>query len=451
MLLPDKYPHKNMSTTMSAPGVLQHPSDVHQLMMMMSTPSAASTNKNDDNDLLHHRQQKKLANFNNQNDHNKRQRRLLYVDALNFLGKFQMTRPQFNIHRSIRSVKAFVDSARKSGWSVHVFIDANIQTDEARNKWKKRRESEVRSGKRRVPQGCQTLLADMFKRCNVPVYFSDEMDNDDTLAFHAEADNATVLSGDHDFFRYIGSTFELYRDFEVRPPYLSLIPFSANHRTIPLKMMRPLMPPPRTTSTGSQFTRFLTHYVRGSPSPLTRILGNVHIIVRPLRQALYARLGIETPVIEEFPIWNPSTEQVVWVSDLVMPVSANEDPISHTMLMKPPNLAIAHLFPEVVVKKTQNRYTKDDENDENTPIFVTPSNSTTKIRVSVNDWYRHVFCVQVIVCELCIAAKDNTKSRQSSLLALMLSLPHPSPSKRNKTNRTDSSTINAMMHQLTLQ
>lgn len=446
----------------AAPGSLQHPSSVHQLMML-SSPStvvaAASTNKNDDNDLLHHhRQQKKLANFNNnQNDNhnNKRHRRLLYVDALNFMGKFQMTRPQFNIHRSIRSVKAFVDSARNSGWSVHIFIDANIQTDEARNKWKKRREAEVRSGKRRVPQGCQTLLADMFKRCNVPVYFSEEMDNDDTLAFHAEADNATVLSGDHDFFRYTGSTFELYRDFEVRPPYLSLLPFSANHRTIPLKMMRPLMPPPRTASTGSQFTRSLTHYVRGSPSPLTRILGNVHIIVRPLRQALYARLGIETPVIEEFPIWDPSTKQVVWVSDLVMPVSANEDPISHTMLMKHPSLAIAHLFPEVVVKKTQNRYTtKDDDAVEDTPIFVTPSNTTTKIRVSVNDWYRHVFCVQVIVCELCIAAvKDNMKSRQSSssLLALILSLPHPSPSKRNKTNRTDSSTINAMMHQLTLQ
>jgi hypothetical protein len=46
-------------------------------------------------------------------------------------------------------------------------------------------------------------------------------------------------------------------------------------------------------------------YTRGSPSPLTRTHGNLHNVnaLRKLRQALYARLGVER-VIECFPVWN---------------------------------------------------------------------------------------------------------------------------------------------------
>jgi len=69
-----------------------------------------------------------------------------------------------------------------------------------------------------VQAGCSTGLAilygDMFKDLNITVHYS-EVDNDDTIAAFAERDNAVVLSGDKDYYRYANCKFGIYSDFEI--------------------------------------------------------------------------------------------------------------------------------------------------------------------------------------------------------------------------------------------
>ena len=62
---------------------------------------------------------------------------------------------------------------------------------------------------------------------------------------------------------------------------------------------------------------------RGSPSPLTKRLGNLHAKARPLRQALYARMLINK-VTEVYPEWDWESKQVMWVKIEVFPDKRGE-------------------------------------------------------------------------------------------------------------------------------
>merc|ERR1719310_1665738 len=73
-----------------------------------------------------------------------------------------------------------------------------------------------------MPQGLQLLLGEMFHEVGVEVHYSVDSDLDDAIAFFAEADGAAVLSADCDFFRYRGSTFPLFKDFQVQRHHLRL-------------------------------------------------------------------------------------------------------------------------------------------------------------------------------------------------------------------------------------
>jgi hypothetical protein len=74
-------------------------------------------------------------------------------------------------------------------WTLAVFIDDHNATQETRDKWSQRREKEVRTGKRDVPQGVNRLFGDMFTKLGVKVHYSFEEDNDDTLVSYASADS----------------------------------------------------------------------------------------------------------------------------------------------------------------------------------------------------------------------------------------------------------------------
>ena len=56
-------------------------------------------------------------------------------------------------------------------------------------------------------------------------------------------------------------------------------------------------------------------YMRGCPSALTKHTGNMHVLIRPLRQAFYALIGIQLEnchekrgVLEMFPYWDPESQ-----------------------------------------------------------------------------------------------------------------------------------------------
>jgi len=214
---------------------------------------------------------------------------------------------------AMKRVFKFVDAAKKSGWLIEAFIDAATVTNEAINKWKSRREKEVKNEERAMPQGCQSLLGDMFKRAGVRVHYSLEADCDDTIVSYAYATGAAVLSKYSDMFRY-NCKLEIYSVFNYSKGFLVLIPPKIQTRKLSTSRREIISPPPATFDRNPGFIQ-LDHsrqYIRGSPSPLTRQFGNLHLTVRPLRQAAYHRLGVKESIKEEFPIWSESEQKVVW-------------------------------------------------------------------------------------------------------------------------------------------
>ena len=53
--------------------------------------------------------------------------------------------------------------------------------------------------------------------------------------------------------------------------------------------------------------------VLGTPSSLTRYLGNPHSALTELRSAAYWHTGVRTPVNEEIPYFDNETSKVVWL------------------------------------------------------------------------------------------------------------------------------------------
>jgi hypothetical protein len=116
-------------------------------------------------------------------------------------------------------------------------------------------------------------------------------------------------------------------------------------------------------------------YRRGSPSPLVRSLGNPHLDIRRLRQALYSRKNIIGSVIEIFPIWSEKDNQVKWTEDTVTPDKSLDD------LLDYPEKAMEVLFPKSSLLRPDG--------------------------VSKFDWQNHLYAIHSIVYELCALANRN--------------------------------------------
>ncbi|KAJ1393490.1 hypothetical protein B484DRAFT_459299, partial [Ochromonadaceae sp. CCMP2298] len=154
------------------------------------------------------------------------QQRWLYMDTMNYGTEFFPFSRPWSCTKSFTRVKSFVDAATRSNVRLKCFIDDAALTAEANNKWRKRRERELIKGEKNVPQGMGILLGDMFKACGVEVWYSQGADNDDSLASHAAADNADVLSNDKDMFRYRGAaaSYKVFGSFQVHQGRLLLVP-----------------------------------------------------------------------------------------------------------------------------------------------------------------------------------------------------------------------------------
>ena len=315
--------------------------------------------------------------------------KLLYVDILNYSEAFFQPHSRWNIKRSYENVKKFVAAVRKSNYKLKLFIDDSIATNEAIKKWRKRREKEVNKGEKRIPQGTSILLGDMFQRCSIPVVYSLEADNDDTLAFHAHEDGADILSNDGDFFRYKGAAYKVWADFdrnELRRGNFRLIPHT-NEKVSKSQMIskRILGQPPRTRKAYSNVDDFKNKlskdytYISGVPSPLIRATGiNPHITISPLRHALFSSIFNEGIVIkEEFPNWNETNKCCEWYVNEVN-INTNTKNKYYIELLENPLQAFFEIFP----------------NEANN---VKPSN----LRCDGKDWHNHRFACCCIVSQIC--------------------------------------------------
>jgi hypothetical protein len=217
----------------------------------------------------------------------------------------------WNMTRSMNRVKNFITTVKNSGYeNISVFIDDKVITSEALEKTQKRRVKEILQGYKNVPYGTSTLLGDMFKECDVDVYYSHEADNDDTIAYFAQRDGADILSGDKDMFRYIGYTYTIYKSFKISNGCLNLelakIPY------LPIDYMREFL----TTTPETKIHPNFFPYIRGVVSHLQRELNiSPHHILKPLREHIMFILGINE-VKEIYPEWNEELQSVIWHNDI---------------------------------------------------------------------------------------------------------------------------------------
>jgi hypothetical protein len=198
-----------------------------------------------------------------------------------------------------------------------VFIDAGIQTQETLNKWKMRRALQVKKAKLDVPNGLATIYGDMWKELGIRVHYSD-IDNDDTIAAWAQHNGASVLSGDKDMYRYLHADFVIYSNFEIDHGYLVLEESKSFWHPKPRKLPEPL---PRTFTHFPVVERLKSskEYMKGCPSALTKYVGNLHLLCRPLRQAFYHIVGVDFDVKESFIEWNELKQEAYWTKEKVSP------------------------------------------------------------------------------------------------------------------------------------
>ena len=170
-----------------------------------------------------------------------------------------------------------------------------------------------------MPYNLPQILGDAFKEQGVEVFYSVE-DNDDTLAYYAHADGATILSKDNDFWRYVPCPQKVYKDFNYGYKQFVLTDIDKNHWIKFIEAFKVnikeedkrliFSEAPQTNKKCASATRVLTDKpfcIFGAPTALLRYTGNPHSNVRELRQAVYANLGVTKVVYEVEAFWDSET------------------------------------------------------------------------------------------------------------------------------------------------
>ena len=252
----------------------------------------------------------------------------IFMDGLNFHSRFLPGKGRYLAFKQFSSrIENAVNAFKNSGFELIVFIDANRVSEEANEKYCSRQEQNIRSGKSGAIPFKELMLGCFFEKAGIPVLYSFDADNDDTLAVYAEKYNAHILSGDQDFFRYRNTTFQIYRDFTVNKNKILLEPSVLNEkkrtkaRDLLSEMPRVIYQNPCISSLEAGIFR------KGRTTPLIKELGNPVIHARALRAAMYSKLGY-AKIKEVLPYWNGT--DVSWTNEIV-----HGDPTFEHLLFNP--------------------------------------------------------------------------------------------------------------------
>jgi len=246
-----------------------------------------------------------------------------------------------------------------------------------------------------VPNNYGQLIAEAFRRCDVQVFFSVD-DCDDTLANWASLDKAHLVSRDKDFFRYQGDgdfAKRLFSHFDLRDGKLTLVKAREPKKKFPKRLLKQLSKERmRVCESNNYFfprvTADKTHLL-GASSTLTKDLGNSHLTVRSLRQAVYHKLNV--PFVDEtYPIWNTMNCSVKWVTERV----AAGNPEILTELLSTPSFS-------KLLSADRDSFLQTFYGD--TPkVLRRPTSSCSDLT-----WENHIFALCSIPCALYFSVKDH--------------------------------------------
>lgn len=330
-------------------------------------------------------------------------RRHLVVDVLNYLTFFvpvfggTPASPWVILREMAQRARAFHAACMRTRLVPHYVLDCGSESQEAGRKWRTRRAQEVKNAYKAMPYAIDTALAAALRREGGDVLQAQYCDADDVIMALAVHLGADVLSGDRDMLRYSDVDWtraQLYSNFKIQHQgALLLFPSPFASGTASPRLARALVldvdawrvPQTKMISKMIKDGRIL----RGNADSFTKAMGNLNVVVRPLRQALYARLGLPF-VREEIPAWDAEREAVFWHDDEV-PADAALD-----ALLDDPVQAFAWLV----------------QQDDATPPSFATSKKKHLPRQNCKQW--RSYARAVIVAEYYMQAQDQAGASMSA-------------------------------------
>ena len=237
----------------------------------------------------------------------------IVCDALNYLSRFvpcdeasfRDATPQTLFAETHARVGEFAKAIALEEIEMVFIFDCGQTTDEAKQKWLERRKCEVELGERSMPSNAEVVLWSTLEQHGFQVYYPPGIDGDDAVARLAIEHNGSVLSRDTDMMRYGLPSGSILMDFAIRDCKITFLTRTYGGENIsPRNVSQLRCVTEEWVATDSSLlmharTGKLQH---GNADGRTRTLGNLNILARPLRAAVYARHDLE-PVLETMPDW----------------------------------------------------------------------------------------------------------------------------------------------------
>lgn len=96
-------------------------------------------------------------------------------------------------------------------------------------------------------------------------------------------------------------------------------------------------------------------------------MGNLHGLIKPMRQSFYLKIGLTDPIPESYPEYNKETREVYWVKEVVVPSDENN------WMLEDPVKTLDYFLSKV---------------------------TRPKEGISDRDWSNHLFGLAMLICEL---------------------------------------------------
>jgi len=296
-------------------------------------------------------------------------RRLLIVDALNFLHAVVPTeeetfREAFApalFRETERRVHAIASAARAADLELLWVFDNGQSTEEAREKWQERRFKEVMDSTRRMPCSAETVFFALLEQAGFLVLYPPGIDGDDAVALLAWHLDGIVLSRDRDLLRYEPELprERVFREFAIcgttghllLQPQGAPLPDDVEPRD--LKALAKEHLPDDTSRDGlyaawgmrvpTLFTRALAgESKRGNADRLTAECGNLNQHALPLLASIYHSFGA-TSVAVTLPAAVRDDEGDLVGAELVTTVVPGDACVDKKLVAARPELAKAWL------------------------------------------------------------------------------------------------------------
>lgn len=284
-------------------------------------------------------------------------RPLLIFDIRNILPSFFRFKQQGGVddwwpelQRMHARVKLVVTAARNSGFDLMGVVGSDVVSrDEYGSVWYEKREADIREQTRAVPYNADSLAEEAFLSQGVPLWQTPKsVEFRDALAALVAGREGILISEHSTFHRYkpeiqVATSWRVIGTFEEPKLELDFTRLKGNGDNEPRKIDLALVenavqlgpgemtkyarikansfppaPPSEVGQDEPQDQQAPSKYVllRGTTSSNDRGFGSLHSVAKPLRQALYARFGLDA-VEETYPVWNEAENKVDWHVEVV--------------------------------------------------------------------------------------------------------------------------------------